>query len=155
MWESLTKIVHIQIFNQLAKVGVEDVGEECVEHLRAGFPEEYLESKEIMLTQTQENTQQSELLFCSLHCLCLQLLQNYWKQKETMQWPIFFQVITWQSRSNSIEMSSSLYSLLFVNFTVCQYVGMSFNCKILTFYLFYKGGSVRIISLGLGCKLKT
>ena len=43
MWESLTKIVHIQIFNQLAQVGVEDVGEECVEHLKAGFPREMFE----------------------------------------------------------------------------------------------------------------
>ena len=33
MLESQTKIVHIQIFNQLSQVGVEDVGEEGVEHL--------------------------------------------------------------------------------------------------------------------------
>ena len=45
MWESLTKIVHIQIFNQLSKVGVEDVGEERVEHLRAGFPGKCLKSQ--------------------------------------------------------------------------------------------------------------
>ena len=52
MWESLTKIVHIQIFNQLSKVGVEDVGEERIEHLRAGFPGKCLKSQESMLTQT-------------------------------------------------------------------------------------------------------
>ena len=35
---------------------------------RAGFPGKCLKSQEIMLTQTLRNTQQSELLFCSLHC---------------------------------------------------------------------------------------
>ena len=51
MWESLTltKIVHIQIFNQLSKVGVEDVGEERVEHGEADFPAEFLSSHQVVL----------------------------------------------------------------------------------------------------------
>ena len=37
-----SKVVNVQVLNQLPQVGVEDVGEERVEHVEADFPAEFL-----------------------------------------------------------------------------------------------------------------
>ena len=39
---SHSKVVDVQVLHQLPQVGVEDVGEERVEHVEADFPAEFL-----------------------------------------------------------------------------------------------------------------
>ena len=44
---SHSKVVDVQVLHQLPQVGVEDVGEERVEHVEADFPAEFLSSLQV------------------------------------------------------------------------------------------------------------
>ena len=43
-----SKVVNVQVLHQLPQVGVEDVGEERVEHFEADFPAEFLSLPQIL-----------------------------------------------------------------------------------------------------------